>query len=121
MQVTLGRYYKPLLVSSLGIVVVVVVRFIKHGVVPAERYPRCPRSQEVGGVGDSILNSTITIKMILHLKWASLLDIFHISSVAVGRSQDSAYNPRLLKRQESRGGIEPKSFFLLNTSLAPFR
>ena len=63
---------------------------------PPMSYRRGPRSPEVVEDGDYTLRYTVTTSMFLHCEGQS--------------RKDSVRKPQLLKRKESRRGLEPRSF-----------
>ena len=54
----------------------------------------------------------ITTKMTPALRRAAMRAILMFHYLRITKSQDSVHRPQLLKRKESRSGIEPRSFCL---------
>ena len=65
---------------------------------------------EVGGEGDYIPIATLSPPEWPALRWAAMRAILIFHSLWGTKSQDSVHKPQLLKRKESRSGIEPRSF-----------
>ena len=68
-----------------------------------------------GGGGRERLHTyryTVTTRMILALRWAAMKAILMFHELWGTKSQDSVHRSQLLKRKESRSGIEPRSLSL---------
>ena len=59
-----------------------------------------------------IYQNTVTTRMTPALRWAAIRAFLVFHSLWGTKSQDRVHKPQLLKRKESRSGIEPRSFRL---------